>query len=244
MVDGLLTTLDGRRQVRAPWWSSAGAALPGRGDGEGACDGRRSPPGRSAAGRCRRRSEHRRRRPRRAGRRRTGESANRRSGSGSSRSSSSPARGATPWDGPATISAARPSTTSRGVEQHDSAAILVTAHLHSPGGRKHVLVRTLVPADRRRLPSATGLFQVALRHERETYESVGVLFTRQPDQRPLPVPDGDEDPCARSVTEVRPVRSLRPAGAGRAPGSGTSRPAVPTRPRPPGTPPLRTRGPA
>jgi NADH-quinone oxidoreductase subunit C len=131
-----------------------------------------------------------------------------------------------------------------GVEQHDSAAILVTAHLHSPGGRKHVLVRTLVPIDRCRLPSATGLFQVALRHERETQESVGVLFTRQPDLHPLPVPDGDEDPCVRSVTEVRPVRSLRPAGAGRAPGSGTSRPAVPTRPRPPGTPPLRTRGPA
>jgi hypothetical protein len=117
-----------------------------------------------------------------------------------------------------------------GVEEHDATAILVTAHLHCPGGRNHVLVRTLVPADRRRLPSAAGLFQVALRHERETQESVGVLFTRQPDPRPL--------------TEVRPVRSLRPAGAGRAPGSGTSRPAVPTRPRPPGTPPQRTRGPA
>jgi NADH:ubiquinone oxidoreductase subunit C len=131
-----------------------------------------------------------------------------------------------------------------GVVEHDSAAILVTAHLQCPEGRNHVLVRTLVPADQRRLPSATGLFQVAQRHERETHESVGVLFTQQPDLRPLPVPDVDEDPCARSVTEVRPVRSLRPAGAGRAPGSGTFRPAAPTRPRPPGTPPLRTRGPA
>lgn len=131
-----------------------------------------------------------------------------------------------------------------GVEEHDATAILVTAHLHCPGGRNHVVVRTLVPADRRRLPSAAGLFQVALRHERETQESVGVLFPRQPDPRPLPVPDSDEDPCLRPMTEVRPVRSLRPAGAGRAPGSGTSRPAVPTRPRPPGTPPQRTRGPA
>jgi NADH:ubiquinone oxidoreductase subunit C len=131
-----------------------------------------------------------------------------------------------------------------GVEEPDAAAILVTAHLQCPEGRNHVLVRTRVPTDRRRLPSATGLFQVALRHERETHESVGVLFTGQPDLRRPAGPDGDEDPRVRPVTEVRPVRSLRPAGAGRAPGSGTSRPAVPMRLRPPGTPPRRTRGPA
>lgn len=131
-----------------------------------------------------------------------------------------------------------------GVEEPDAAAILVTAHVQSPGGRNHVLVRTLVPADRRRLPSATGLFHIALGHERETQESVGVLFARLPDLRPLSVPDGDEEPRVGPVAEVRPVRSLGLAGAGRAPGSGTSRPAVPTRLRPPGTPPQRTRGPA
>jgi NADH:ubiquinone oxidoreductase subunit C len=131
-----------------------------------------------------------------------------------------------------------------GVEELDAAAVLVTAHLHCPGGRDHVLVHTMVPADRRRLPSATGLFGVAHRHERETQESVGVVFTRQPDLRPLPLPDGDEDGCFRPATEVRPVRSWRSPWAGRAPGSGTSRPAVPTRPPPPGTPPQRTRGPA
>jgi NADH-quinone oxidoreductase subunit C len=53
----------------------------------------------------------------------------------------------------------------------------VVAHLWSVVDRHHLLVRTRVPRDDPRLPTATGVFAGASWHERETHEMFGVEFT-------------------------------------------------------------------
>lgn len=58
------------------------------------------------------------------------------------------------------------------------AGILVVAHLHCPRVRHHLLLRTLVTAERPCLPTATGLFPGACRHEREAHAMFGMVFTR------------------------------------------------------------------
>lgn len=68
----------------------------------------------------------------------------------------------------------------------DPAGISVVARLNCPQGRHHLLLRTLVPADDLRLPTATGLLRGADRHERETHGIFGVVFTGHPDlDRPV-----------------------------------------------------------
>jgi NADH-quinone oxidoreductase subunit C len=77
----------------------------------------------------------------------------------------------------------------RGADEPDAdpAAIMVVAHLHTPSGRHHLLLRTLVPAADPRLPTATGLFGGAHRHEREVHEMVGLSFTGHPHLDALPL---------------------------------------------------------
>ncbi|MDT7651327.1 MAG: NADH-quinone oxidoreductase subunit [Pseudonocardiales bacterium] len=74
----------------------------------------------------------------------------------------------------------------------DPPGIQVVAHLHCPAGRHHLLLRTLVPADHLRLPTATGVYRGANWHERETHEMFGVDFTGHPNLDPLLLPDGFE----------------------------------------------------
>ena len=64
----------------------------------------------------------------------------------------------------------------------DPSGVRVVAHLHCPARRHHLILCTLVPAGDLRLPTATGVYRAASRHERETHEMFGVHFTGHPIQ--------------------------------------------------------------
>ncbi|WP_228646452.1 NADH-quinone oxidoreductase subunit C [Microtetraspora sp. AC03309] len=68
----------------------------------------------------------------------------------------------------------------------------VVAHVFDPVAMAHLLLRTRVPKEDPRLPTATGVFRGANWHERETFEMFGVVFDGHPDLRPLLLPDGFE----------------------------------------------------
>jgi NADH-quinone oxidoreductase subunit C len=68
----------------------------------------------------------------------------------------------------------------------------VVAHVYSLAGRHHVLADTLLPRSAPRLPTATGIFQGAAWHERETREMFGVHFDGHPHLAPLLLPGGFE----------------------------------------------------
>ncbi|MEU7003461.1 NADH-quinone oxidoreductase subunit C [Nonomuraea sp. NPDC046570] len=68
----------------------------------------------------------------------------------------------------------------------------VVAHLYNPVARRQVLLRTRVPRDDPRLPSAVGVYRGANWHERETFEMFGVIFDGHPNLVPLLLPDGFE----------------------------------------------------
>ncbi|KWX02778.1 NADH-quinone oxidoreductase subunit C [Carbonactinospora thermoautotrophica] len=72
------------------------------------------------------------------------------------------------------------------------AGFAVVAHVYSIAGRHHLLLRTRVPRDNPRLPTATGVYRGANWHERETYEMFGVQFDGHPNLVPLLLPDGFE----------------------------------------------------
>ncbi|HEY9472874.1 MAG TPA: NADH-quinone oxidoreductase subunit C [Mycobacteriales bacterium] len=115
------------------------------------------------------------------------------------------------------------------------AGFSVLAHLYSLTGRHHLLLRTLVPTDRPRLPSVVGVFAGAGWHERETAEMFGVVFDGHPDPTPLLLPDGFEGHPLRKDF-VLAARVAKPWPGAPEPGQG--HPAAPrrTRTRPPGVP--------
>ncbi|MGH3329476.1 MAG: NADH-quinone oxidoreductase subunit C, partial [Streptomycetales bacterium] len=78
-----------------------------------------------------------------------------------------------------------------GVDQLDE-GFEVVAHLYAIGQGHHLLVRTRVPREQPRLPTATGVFRGAAWHERETFEMFGVEFEGHPHLVPLLLPDGFE----------------------------------------------------
>jgi NADH-quinone oxidoreductase subunit C len=109
----------------------------------------------------------------------------------------------------------------------------VVVHLYSIEGRRHLLLRTLVPRGEPVLASAAGVFRGAAWAERETHEMFGVHFEGHPDLTPLLLPEGFEGhplrkefmlaaraqdwPGAREPGEREPSertrRRLRPPGA-------------------------------
>ncbi|GLZ06461.1 hypothetical protein Acsp03_39270 [Actinomadura sp. NBRC 104412] len=118
-------------------------------------------------------------------------------------------------------------------ELEDGFAIVV--HVYSLERRHHLLVRTRVPRDEPRLPSATGLYRGAAWHERETFEMFGVVFEGHPDLKPLLLPDGFEGHPLRKdfVLAARVAKSWPGAKEpGESGGGAPSRRRV----RPPGVP--------
>ncbi|MGI5268622.1 NADH-quinone oxidoreductase subunit C [Nonomuraea sp. CA-218870] len=71
-------------------------------------------------------------------------------------------------------------------------AFQVVVHVYNPDTRERLLLRTGVPRDDPRLPTAVGVYRGADWHERETYEMFGVIFEGHPHLVPLLLPDGFE----------------------------------------------------
>ncbi|NJP95132.1 NADH-quinone oxidoreductase subunit C [Nonomuraea sp. FMUSA5-5] len=71
-------------------------------------------------------------------------------------------------------------------------AFAVVAHVYNPAAGRRLLLRTHVPRDDPRLPTAVGVYRGANWHERETYEMFGVIFDGHPNLVPLLLPDGFE----------------------------------------------------
>lgn len=68
----------------------------------------------------------------------------------------------------------------------------VVVHLYDPTACARILIRTHIPADDPRLPSAVDVFRGANWHERETFEMFGITFDGHPYLVPLLLPDGFE----------------------------------------------------
>lgn len=100
----------------------------------------------------------------------------------------------------------------------DPAGISVVAHLLCPQGRHHLLLRTRVPADDFCLPTATGLYRAADRHELATHERFGLVFTGHPALDPLLLLqwlsenhlEPDSSPCVTGLMSGRPCREMSP----------------------------------
>jgi NADH-quinone oxidoreductase subunit C len=81
------------------------------------------------------------------------------------------------------------------VDQLDAAqgaGLDVVVHLWCVERREHLLLRTRVPVEDLRLPTATGVFAGAAWHERETFEMFGLAFDEHPHLVPLLLPEGFE----------------------------------------------------
>jgi NADH-quinone oxidoreductase subunit C len=74
----------------------------------------------------------------------------------------------------------------------DPAGLRVVLHVYATRGRHHLLLRTLLPPQRARLDTLTGVYRGANWHERETAEMFGVEFAGHPNPLPLLLPDGFE----------------------------------------------------
>ncbi|GAA4076492.1 NADH-quinone oxidoreductase subunit C [Actinomadura miaoliensis] len=111
----------------------------------------------------------------------------------------------------------------------------VVAHVYSLERGHHLLVRTRVPRDEPRLPTAVGVYRGANWHERETCEMFGVIFDGHPDLKPLLLPDGFEGHPLRKDF-VLAARVAKPWPGAKEPGeSGHGAPSR-RRMRPPGVP--------
>jgi len=93
----------------------------------------------------------------------------------------------------------------------------VVAHLYSITGRHHLLLRTRVPLEAPRLPTATGVFHGAGWHERETFEMFGITFDGHPNLVPLLLPDGFEGNPLRKEF-VLAARAAKPWPGAKEPG--------------------------
>ncbi|GAA1526235.1 hypothetical protein GCM10009678_04560 [Actinomadura kijaniata] len=111
----------------------------------------------------------------------------------------------------------------------------VVAHVYSLETGLHLLVRTRVPREDPRLPTATGVYRGANWHERETTEMFGVVFDGHPNPVPLLLPDGFEGHPLRKDF-VLASRVAKPWPGAKEPGeSGHGAPSR-RRVRPPGVP--------
>jgi NADH-quinone oxidoreductase subunit C len=109
----------------------------------------------------------------------------------------------------------------------DDGGFAVLTHLWSVRLRRHVLLRTRVPADEPELASLTPVYPGADWHERETYEMFGIRFAGHPNLLPLLLPDGFSGHPLRKefglgAREVRPwPGAADPAAAPRHPAPGS-----------------------
>jgi NADH-quinone oxidoreductase subunit C len=121
----------------------------------------------------------------------------------------------------------------------------VVAHVASVPLSTHLLVRTRVPRESPRLPSATGVFRGASWHERETHEMFDIGFDGHPNLVPLLLPEAFEGHPLRKEF-VLAARAAKPwPGAkepGESEGEGGASPSR-RRTRPPGVPDPETWGP-
>ncbi|HSK27179.1 MAG TPA: NADH-quinone oxidoreductase subunit C [Jiangellales bacterium] len=131
------------------------------------------------------------------------------------------------------------------VDEADEGFSVVT-HVADPTRRPvlHVLVRTRLPRDDPRLPTATGVYAGASWHERETHEMFGIGFDGHPGLDPLLLPDGFEGHPLRKEF-VLASRAAKPWPGAKEPGEGHEGAASPSRRRllPPGVPDAQTWGP-
>jgi NADH-quinone oxidoreductase subunit C len=115
----------------------------------------------------------------------------------------------------------------------------VVAHLADVSAQPllHLLVRTLLPRDDARLPTATALYAGASWHERETHEMFGVDFEGHPNLVPLLLPDGFEGHPLRKDF-VLAARAAKPWPGAKEPGEAEPGRGAPSRRRllPPGVP--------
>ncbi|GAC1326115.1 MAG: hypothetical protein NVSMB13_10440 [Mycobacteriales bacterium] len=111
----------------------------------------------------------------------------------------------------------------------------VVVHLYAPTHHHHLLLRTKVPLDDARLPSATGVFAGAGWHERETWEMFGIDFEGHPDLVPLLLPDGFEGHPLRKEF-VLAARVAKPWPGAKEPGEGPESAPARRPMRPPGVP--------
>jgi NADH-quinone oxidoreductase subunit C len=120
----------------------------------------------------------------------------------------------------------------------------VVVHLWAPEQRHHLLLRTRVPRDSPRLPTATGVFRGASWHERETYEMFGVDFAGHPHLVPLLLPEGFEGRPLRKEF-VLAARAAKPWPGAKEPGESDHEHGAPSRRKllPPGVPDPATWGP-
>jgi len=114
----------------------------------------------------------------------------------------------------------------------------VVAHVWSLAEHHHLLLRTRVPRQEPRLPTATGVYRGASWHEREMAEMFGIGFAGHPDPRPLLLPDGFEGRPLRKefVLAARVARpwpgAKEPGESGHAPARRSGRMLPPGVPRP------------
>jgi NADH-quinone oxidoreductase subunit C len=127
----------------------------------------------------------------------------------------------------------------------------VVTHVFDPVQHAHLMVRTRVPRDDPRMPSATGVYRGADWHERETFEMFGVIFEGHPHLVPLLLPDGFEGHPLRKDF-ILASRVARPWPGAKEPGESgqgspsrrkTLPPGVPADWGPSATTPPPTRGP-
>jgi NADH-quinone oxidoreductase subunit C len=114
----------------------------------------------------------------------------------------------------------------------------VVAHLAAVPPYAHLLVRTRVPRDAARLPTATGVFRGASWHERETHEMFGVGFDGHPNLVPLLLPEAFEGHPLRKEF-VLAARAAKPWPGAKEPGeseAGAAASPSRRRTRPPGVP--------
>jgi NADH-quinone oxidoreductase subunit C len=111
----------------------------------------------------------------------------------------------------------------------------IVAHVYSLERRHHLLIRTRVPRDEPRLPTATGVYRGAAWHERETFEMFGVVFEDHPDLKALLLPDGFEGHPLRKEF-VLAARVAKPWPGAKEPGEAGHGAPSRRRVRPPGVP--------
>jgi NADH-quinone oxidoreductase subunit C len=130
------------------------------------------------------------------------------------------------------------------------AVVCHLAALGDPGLKDHLVLRTRVPRDNPRLPTATNVFKGAAWHERETHEMFGIEFDGHPGLAKLLLPDEFEGhPLRKEFVLAARVAKAWPGA--KEPGESDSHrapsrrrvtpPGVPAPdewgPRPPGPPP-------
>ena len=85
---------------------------------------------------------------------------------------------------------------------HTEAGLEVVYHLYSYTHKHNVTIKTRLPQDDARLPSATSIWKGADWHEREAAEMFGIFFEGHPNLVPLLLPE--------DMTDHHPLRKDNP----------------------------------